>query len=95
MDDMDDINYIKEIEKLITSLQSLKIKEKIQINELNNFFSLFENDKPIPINYYDKNLTQIKSKNKCNFCDKIAQYKCHENLYCWSCAHSFNNKKIE
>lgn len=80
-------NNLQEINNLIKS-SKLYIKEKINIDDLNNLLLLFENNKPIPIKYYSKNLIEIKSKNKCSFCSKTCQYKCNDILYCWSCSHT-------
>jgi len=52
-------------------------------------------NKPIPIYYYTQ---QIQSKtynkfDKCNQCNKLAEYKLDNHLYCWEHAQSIDYKK--
>jgi hypothetical protein len=82
-------NIIEELNSLLKTTSDTKIKSSIKINDINNLLIFFENKKPIPINYYCKNLVEIKNnKNKCNKCSKIAQYKYNNDILCWNHAHS-------
>jgi len=78
--------------KTLMKSSKLNIKESIKIDDVNSLLSSSENNKPIPITYYSKNLIEIKikNKNKCFYCNKISQYKCDDILYCWGHAHSLN-----
>jgi penicillin-binding protein-related factor A (putative recombinase) len=78
--------------KTLVKSSKLNIKETIRIDDVNSLLTSSENNKPIPINYYRKNLIEIKikHKNKCFYCNKISQYKCDDILYCWVHAHSFS-----
>jgi hypothetical protein len=80
---------LEEIKTLIKS-SKLNIKENINIDDVNILLTSSENNKPIPINYYCKNLVELKIKNtsKCLYCNKIAQYKYGDILYCWGHAHT-------
>lgn len=67
----------------------IKIKEGIDINHINNFIVAIEDNKPIPIIFYNKNLVEIKnSKNKCSVCKRVGQYNCDNVIYCWVHAHT-------
>ncbi len=76
--------------KTLIKSSKLNIKENIKIDDVNKILLLSENNKPISINYYYKNLVEIKIKHlyKCLDCNKIAQYKCVDNFYCWEHAHT-------
>ena len=90
---MENINeYIKNIDELKISLKNTNIKDKINIDDVNNLILTFEKSKPIPIMFYNKNLIEIKNlKNKCIYCERIGQYKYEEFIYCWIHAHTLNN----
>ena len=81
---------IKELNNFISS-PNLNLKSYIEISDVNNLIITFENNRPIPINFYNKNLIEIKNnKIKCNKCVKIAQYKCNDEFLCWTHSHSIN-----
>jgi hypothetical protein len=78
--------------KMILKSADIKIKEKIDTNDVNNLILSYEYNKPIPIIYYTKNLTEIKNtKIKCNQCTRIGQYKFENNIFCWIHSHKLNN----
>jgi len=76
--------------KTLIKSSKLNIKNYISIDDINLLLKLSENNKPISLNFYSKKLSEIKIKNtsKCLHCDKIAQYKYNDNLYCWTHAHT-------
>ena len=48
---------------LIEKLVNEKIPDKIDIDSINNLFEIIENNKPIPIEYYTKNLVELSKYN--------------------------------
>ena len=71
---------------------NIKIKESIEINDVNNLILSYEHNKPIPIMYYSKKLTEIKNtKIKCSHCTRIGQYKYENNIFCWIHSHTLSN----
>jgi Rps23 Pro-64 3,4-dihydroxylase Tpa1-like proline 4-hydroxylase len=75
--------------KIIVKNKNIQIKDKINIENMNNFITSIENNRPIPIIFYNKILVEIKNnKIKCIKCSKIGQYKCCDDVYCWIHAHS-------
>ena len=52
-------NILEEMKTLVKS-SKLNIKETIRIDDVNSLLTSSENNKPIPINYYRKNLIEIK-----------------------------------
>ena len=75
------------INLLIQKLIDEKISDPIDIDNISNLFSIIENNKPIPIEYYTKILTDISNNNKkCNIkmCEKKALYiDENKKCYCW------------
>ena len=83
------MEILEELNNIIKNISDIKIKSSINKNDIDNLLVFFESEKPIPINYYYKNLIEIKNnKNKCNKCNKIAQYKYNNDILCWNHAHS-------
>jgi hypothetical protein len=75
--------------KILVKNENIQIKDKINIEDMNNFIICIENNRPIPIIFYNKILIEIKNnKIKCCKCVRIGQYKCLEDVYCWIHAHS-------
>lgn len=68
--------------------QKLIIKDPIQTDDIDILLILIDNNKPIPIKYYSKDLIEIKYKIKCTKCNKMGQYKLNNLHYCWIHAHS-------
>jgi len=82
---MENNNNITSI--LIEKIVEEKIHDKIDIELINNLFEIIGNNKPIPIEYYTKQLIELSDPNdkKCNFkiCKRKALYTDSYNNYCW------------
>lgn len=72
---------------LIEKLVNEKIHDVIDTELINNLFEIIENSKPIPIEYYTKNLMELSktSNKKCDLdiCKRKAVYTDSHNCYCW------------
>lgn len=80
------INAIKE---LLIIIQNIQISSLITLQDVNELIKNYENKKPISIDYYYKNLIEIKNiKIKCCNCDRTAQFKMDTYVYCWIHSHS-------
>ena len=93
--DVSVINEIKELLKMdvnkLKSNDQNKISKStiLENNEITELFSLVENGKPIPIKYYNKQLVELKKNTlPCVVCNKTGQYKCENNILCWTHAHN-------
>ena len=80
---------------LIQKLLHEKIHDSIDIEFISNLFDLIENNKPIPIEYYTKNLIELSKTidKKCNMkiCKRKALYLDEQNIYyCWIHCQSHN-----
>ena len=80
------------MKELLLEIQDIKIDVKSKHNnndDINNLIIRFENNKPIPLKYYNKELIELK-KNKiaCNSCKRIGQYKLDNKILCWIHAYS-------
>jgi len=72
------------INKLIQKLIDEKISDPIEIDNISNLFSIIENNKPIPIEYYTKNLTISNNNKKCIMCERKSSYIDESKTnYCW------------
>jgi hypothetical protein len=85
---MENINIL--IQKLINE----KIHDKIDIDYMCNLFDIIDKNKPIPIEYYKKQLFKIPNivNKKCDIktCNRKALYMDEYNInYCW--IHSQTN----
>lgn len=83
-------NIVEELKSIINN-SNIKIKDTINIKDVNNLMLSIEENKPIPISFYNKTLIELKNnKNKCSLCKRSGQYSCENNFYCWVHAHSLN-----
>lgn len=74
---------------LLMNLTNIKIKETINIKDVDNLILSIEKNKPIPIMFYNKILVELKNtKTICTLCKKIGQYTYRNNIYCWVHAYS-------
>ena len=83
-----------EINALIHKLVNKKIPDLIKVDYISNLFEIIEKNKPIPIEYYTKNLVELSNdtNKKCNAtpCKRKALYLDDQNnTYCW--IHSQKN----
>ncbi len=77
------------MEKLTILTNLTKIKDAITIKDVDTLIMSIEENKPIPIIFYKKILTEIKNtKTVCIVCKKIGQYSYENNIYCWVHAYS-------
>jgi hypothetical protein len=77
---------LNNIEFLITEINSKNIKKLITDN-ISDLFTIYEKNKPIPIYYYTKNLTE--KKDKCSICHRKSFYFDNYKNYCWIHAQSY------
>ena len=75
------------IDSLIINIKNQKIYDKINVDYINNLFEIIDNERAIPIEYYNKTLYELaKPYNKrCDLksCSRKAQYTDSVNNYCW------------
>ena len=71
------------IQDLIQTIIQTSVCKKIDTEPINHLFEILEQNKTIPIEYYDKNLTEIKKNVKCTLCERNALYNDDKNNYCW------------
>jgi len=85
------MEIIQKIKALKDSINIQELKPHIITHDINNMILQYENNKPICILNYKKNLTVLKNnKLKCNFCHRNIQYCDNINNinYCWIHAHT-------
>jgi hypothetical protein len=84
------MEIIQKIKTLKDSINIQELKPNIITHDVNNVILQYENNKPIGILNYKKNLFILKNnKLKCNFCHRNIQYCDNNNInYCWIHAHS-------
>ena len=85
------MEIIQKIKTLKDSINIQELKPHIITHDINNMILQYENNKPICILNYKKNLNVLKNnKLKCNFCHRSIQYCDNINNinYCWIHAHS-------
>ena len=83
--------YIKDNTSINGNVDEDILKPHIITHDINNMILQYENNKPICILNYKKNLTVLKNnKLKCNFCHRNIQYCDNINNinYCWIHAHT-------
>lgn len=83
---------ITEAQILINKLVQLKICDKIDTDYVSYIFKIIKYSRPIPISYYQMNLTEINNRHVlCILCKKNANYTDNINNYCWFHSQIINN----